>query len=260
MELFLDTTIQIDRVTGSNERKEEIEKVLKGNKLYCSSYVLGEYYATAVSDLVTLYGLFLLDKDIGETGKRITERVFGRSQPRVAKLYANILSICKFDVDEVEDTFLLYMDLIQDEFYRNLEEVADRTKCARAKRRITYEDGIPALPEVKCRKDKKVCGICEFWQEAGQELGQITASKEIDRKIRGVLCAAKMDEREYQGNNCKTLGDTVITIEAKKGGNGRKVCTSNKKDFQPLCNAIGLGLAVPDYSWKKKDGIGIGIK
>lgn len=251
MELFLDTTIQIDRVTGSKKRKEEVENVLKDNKLYCSAYVLGEYYATVVNDLVTLYGLFLLDKDIGETGKRITEMVFGRSQPRVAKLYANILSTCRFDVDEVEDTFLLYMDLIQDEFFRNLEKVVDRTKCARAKRKIIYEDGIPALPDVKCRKDKKVCSICGFWQEAGQEIRQMIQSKEVDEKIVKILCAAKMDEREYQGNNCKTLGDTVIAVEAKKSGDGIRVCSSNKKDFQPLCNAIGLELAVPDYSWKK---------
>ena len=252
MDLFLYTTIQIDRVTGSKKRKEEVEKVLKDNDLYCSAYVLGEYYATVVSDLVTLYGLFLLDKDIGETGKRITEMVFGRSQTRAAKLYANILSVCKFNVDEVEDTFLLYMDLIQDEFYRNLEEVKDRTKCARAKRRIIYEDGVPVLPDVKCRKDEKVCSICEFWQEAGREIGQITESEEIDEKIVKILCTAKVDEREYRGNNCRTLGDTVISVEAKNSGTGLKMCSSNKKDFQPLCNAIGLELVVPDYSWKNK--------
>lgn len=252
MDLFLDTTIQIDRVTGSKKRKEEVEKVLKDNNLYCSAYVLGEYYATVVNDLVTLYGLFLLDKDIGETGKRITEMVFGRSQPRVAKLYANILSMCKFDVDEVEGTFLLSMDLIQDEFYRNLTKMFDRTKCARAERKIIYEDGVPVLPDIPCRKNKKICGICQFWQEAGQEIGQITESKEIDEKILKILYAAKVDEQEYRGNNCKTLGDTVIAVEAKNSGTGLKMCSSNKKDFQPLCNAIGLELVAPDYSWRNK--------
>lgn len=252
MDLFLDTTIQIDQVTGSKKRKEEVEKVLKDNDLYCSAYVLGEYYATVVSDLVTLYGLFLLDKDIGETGKRITEMVFGRSQPRVAKLYANILAMCKFDVDEVEDTFLLSMDLIQDEFSRNLKKMVDRTKCARAGRKIIYEDGVPVLPDIPCRKNKKICGICQFWQEAGREIGQITESEEIDEKIVTILCAAKVDEREYRGNNCRTLGDTVISVEAKNSGIGLKMCSSNKKDFQPLCNAIGLESVVPDYSWKNK--------
>lgn len=170
MNLLLDTTIQIDRITGSKERKNAVNKVLKDNKLFCSKYVLGEYYSNIVNNLITLYNLFLIDKDIGETGKRINERVFGRDQARVAKLYANILTMCEFDIEEVENTFLLYIDLIQDEFYLDLEEMIDITNCPRAEAKVIFED----------------------------------------------------------------------------------ICSSNKKDFQPICNAIGLELISPDYSWKNK--------
>lgn len=106
MNLLLDTTIQIDRATGSKQRKKEIGEVLKGNKLYCSTYVLGEY------------------------------------------------------------------------------------------------------------------------------------------------CNTK-DEKAYRGNNCKTLGDTIISLETLKSEWKLGVCTSNKKDFEPICEAVGLELVTPDYSRKK---------
>ena len=254
MDILLDTTIQIDRITGTKQRQKAIKDVLADRKVYSSTYVLGEYYATVVSDLVTLYALFLQDKDIGETGKRITEQVFARSQSRVSKLYANILAMCEFDVEEVEDTFQLYMDLIQDEFFLNLEGMLDGTKCVRGSRKIEYEDNIPFLPEARCRKSEKICDICPFWERARQEAEKLMASEEIDGKIRGILHSAKDNEQEYRGNNCKTLGDTVISLEAKKSRHALGICSSNKKDFQPICDAIGVELAVPDYSRSRMPG------
>lgn len=82
MNLLLDTTIQIDRFLSSKERKEAINDVLKDNTLYSSTYVLGEYY-NLINDFLTLYSLFIQDKDIAETGKHITEKAFGRSQSRM---------------------------------------------------------------------------------------------------------------------------------------------------------------------------------
>ncbi|MDE7310381.1 MAG: hypothetical protein K2N87_01985 [Eubacterium sp.] len=46
------------------------------------------------------------------------------------------------------------------------------------------------------------------------------------------------------------LGDVVITLEAVHFEEDTGVCSSNKKDFQPICDSVGVELAVPDYSWK----------
>ena len=59
------------------------------------------------------------------------------------------------------------------------------------------------------------------------------------------------NEKDYQGKNCWTLGDVIISIEALKGLESPRVCSSNKKDFQPICEAIGVELVAPDYSWKR---------
>lgn len=251
MNILLDTTMQIDRITGSKERKKAIEDVLKGNDLFCSTYVLGEYYSNLVNDFVTLYGLFLIDKNVAETGKRINERIFGRSQSRVAKIYFNILELCDRNIDEIDDTFSLYVDLIQDDFYYGIKEMLNTTKCARADRKIEYEDGIPILQPVQCTKEKEICDICSFWRECEQALVQILKANEVDKKIKEIIYSAKKNEKEFRGRNCMTLGDTIISIEALEAEQKMAVCTSNKKDFKPICEAIGVETVTPDYSWKK---------
>ncbi len=168
----------------------------------------------------------------------------------MSKLYANILAMCNFAVDEVEDTFQLYVELIQDEFFLDLEEVLNKTKCVRAQREVTYEDGVPVLSNARCRKGDENCDICLLWEEAQQETEQILKSKEINEKILKILRIAKENPQEYRGNNCKTLGDTVISLEAKKSEYELKICSSNRKDFQPICDAIGVKLVAPDYSGK----------
>ncbi len=250
MNLLLDTTIQIDRITGSKERKKAIQDVLQGHRLFCSTYVKGEFYSNIVNDLLTLFGLFLLDKDIGETGKRISERIFGRSQRRVAKLYANILEMCGYDVDEIEDTFYLYIDLIQDEFMADIEKLLDTTKCARAKQQVILEDKVPYLSRISCTKAKEICGICPFWERSGAQIRQILEEEDIDGKVIKILKKAQNDTDQYRGRNCMILGDTIITIEACQNDEKLCVCSSNKKDFQPICNAVGVVLEVPDYTWR----------
>ena len=252
MDLLLDTTIQIDRLTGSKERKTAVAKVLDNNTLFCSTYVLGEYYNNLVNDFVTLYDLFMMYKDIEETGKHISEQAFGRKQSRMTKLYFSILDLCDRNVEEMEDAFSLYADIIQDAFSFGLEEIINTTKCAKADRKISYEDGVPVLKPVHCTKEKEICNICSFWKECQQEIDKIVEQNQVDKEIKDILKDAKENEKEYRGNHCMTLGDTIISLEALKDKHDLGVCSSNKKDFEPICDAIGVELVVPDYSWKKQ--------
>lgn len=253
MDILLDTTIQIDRITGSKDRKSAIEKVLRGNNLFCSTYVLGEYYESLIKDFITLYGLFLIEKNISETGKKISEQIFGRSQSRVSKIFFNIIGLCDMDIDEIEDMFSLYTDLLQDLFHQGIQELLDITKCARADRIIKYEDGIPIFPQVHCTKKKEICGICPFWKNCQKAIEQILEKDGVDDKIKKILSNAKNNEKEYRGKNCLTLGDTIISLEALIAEQNMAVCTSNKNDFTPICDAIGVEIVSPDYSWKNSD-------
>ena len=127
----------------------------------------------------------------------------------------------------------------------------DTTQCARAKRKIEYEDGVPVLPLVTCSKEKKICEICSFWKDAIPEIEKIVEADGIEEKIKSIFSKAKNNKKDYQGKHCWTLGDAIITIEALKGLEIPRVCSSNKKDFQPICEALGVELVAPDYSWKR---------
>ena len=47
LRIFLDTTIQIERVTATRARQAEIGRALAGAQVISSTYVLGEFPASA---------------------------------------------------------------------------------------------------------------------------------------------------------------------------------------------------------------------
>lgn len=49
-----------------------------------------------------------------------------------------------------------------------------------------------------------------------------------------------LEENELlKGNTCRTLGDCIISLEALET-TGKMVCTTNIKDFKPICDTIGV--------------------
>lgn len=246
--LLLDTTIQIDRFLGSKERKLAINKVLLNNKLFSSTYVLGEYY-NLINDFITLYALFIQDKNIAETGKHITERTFGRSRGRIEKLYFNIIEKCDYDIDLIENTLDNFLCQIESVFTYRLElPLIDCTRCARAQQKIICEDEIPMLKKVKCHKDKEICQICVFFEQRAEELEKLL-KVEIAQNFREIISKGIEQISEFRGNNCKSVGDVIISLEANELESDKGVCSSNKRDFKPVCECLEIPLISPDYSF-----------
>lgn len=112
MKALLDTTIQIDRIFGSDMRIGRINQILNGKELISTTYVLGECYKNIVNDFVTLYNIFLQENSIVQTGCRITENIFGRKQGRMFKLFNNIASNCDYDIELIKDNLDNYLNLL----------------------------------------------------------------------------------------------------------------------------------------------------
>lgn len=247
MRTLLDTTIQIDRILGSDKRKQRIKEILSGKELCSTTYVLGEYYKNIINDYITLYNIFLIENDIKQTNCRITENIFGRSVGRMAKLFSNLIDICDYDLELIKDNLDNYLVLLQERFLDDIDVVLNETNCNKAKAKVVYEDGIPKLESIRCSKQMKQCEICEFWTARKQALDLLLKSKEYPDELKKIISSGIDNGDCFKGNNCMSLGDTVIAAEAW-GKEEMSICSSNKKDFQPICDALKIKLCVPDYS------------
>lgn len=48
-------------------------------------------------------------------------------------------------------------------------------------------------------------------------------------------------QEPLRGDICKAVGDCMIALEALETAH-QAVCTTNVKDFEPICNAVGVNL------------------
>lgn len=246
MKAVLDTTIQIDRILGSDKRISRIDKVLYGKELVSTTYVLGEYYKNIINDYITLYSIFLQENDVKQTGCRITENVFGRSQGRISKLFCNLAATCDYDIELIKDNLDIYLHILIERFNEELVDMLDETKCSRANASVVYEDGIPKLENISCTKRNKQCQICEFWNKRRQKLESLLDNDKYDTKLKEIIRKSLDDPNNFKGQNCWRLGDTIIVSEVL-GLNNTAVCSSNKKDFEPICQLLGVKFISPNY-------------
>ncbi len=76
--LFLDITIQIERIVGDRTRQSALRNELANYRLVTSTYVLGEYLRTLVKDAIQLHRLVVqhthLDEVITYLGRHPNKR------------------------------------------------------------------------------------------------------------------------------------------------------------------------------------------
>jgi predicted ABC-type ATPase len=71
--LFLDTTIQIEKVLAGKERKREIQKNLKKGYVITSRYVLMEYIRTVVKDFYYIHTVLKEENSVEAAIDRIAD-------------------------------------------------------------------------------------------------------------------------------------------------------------------------------------------
>ena len=96
------------------------------------------------------------------------------------------------------------------------------------------------------QKNKQCC-ICEFWEKRQNELKKLLKNPEYNDDLKNIIKSALLDPNQFKGINCMKLGDTVIASEIL-GLTDTVICSSNKKDFEPICKSLNLKLLSPDYS------------
>lgn len=134
--VFLDTTIQIERVTGPAKRQAEIAHALTGAQVLTSTYVLGEYLRTLVQDALVLYNLVLTTEELFDVETQIAHLLNKRSASRCLLLWATFHRSGIYERAKLLRTLRLYLEYgLVNRFMAGVDEVLNTTACGLAPER-----------------------------------------------------------------------------------------------------------------------------
>ncbi len=223
--LFLETTIQIERVIGEQGRRDTIRHNIHGRNLCTSGHVLGEFNRTLIKDAIIFRDLLYTSPSVEEAVKRL-----GRYIPSHRKYRRTIalLAFLGFDGDR-QATLERLEDFIEwkahDHFWDSIDKAcfADEVGCVlkawSPKRNDRGEYDIDGL---KCLKENPPsCQVQAFIKQHRQIIEKIISSADhYDRP--NLARAAKAFTEILSGkdvpfgerSNCYPISDALIVLEA----------------------------------------------
>ncbi len=251
--LFLDTTIQIERVVGSRARQAALRRELAGYRLMTSSYVLGEYLRTLVRDAIYLHRLVLEREHLDDTVTAIAQHINKREASRMLLLWANVRREGVYGRRHIADQLEAYITGgLMRRFMFGIETVLDATGCGLAQERAESltTSGAPDLHDryrlrAQCIRHVKECALVERlaeWKENVRRISEaLSGSKERAlARLAGLTGQILADPVLARGRNCtRYLGDMVIALELPLN---TPLYTTNRKHFEPLLKVLGKQL------------------
>ena len=243
--LFLETTIQIDRVIGDQPSRDTIRHNTDGECLCTSGHVLAEYNRTLIRDAITFRNLLRTSPDVEEAVKRFTNS-YSRSRKlaRTVKLLATL----GWDKDK-QKTLERLDDFIEwrahDKFWEGIDRsyCTDEVGCAlrlwQAKQTETGQYNVDGL---KCLKaSPPSCEVGDFIESNRTVLKQF-ASVACGHSRIGVAKSAQMFDAILEGQdvpfgerNCYLISDTMIVLEAPCEAE----VYSTDGDIHAICEILG---------------------
>ena len=238
--LFLETTIQIERIFG--RKKEEIVKFLSDKEVLSSNYVLMEFKRTMLKDCIALYSFLKEEKDLGDTLMRLSElRVYEhRTAVRISKILSKLSENNTLDYEKVLNKLedLIESELLEEFFYR--VKVIDETKCGLANEEVKKNETY--YLNLRCRRDEKKCEIEEFVARNRGKfrklLNELQTYKEFEDVCSVIKEILEDCEKARGKKNCWKLGDCIISIEAPKSS---RIFTTDHH-YEKICNALDRGV------------------
>jgi len=246
--VFLDTTIQIERLTGTHARRAQLAAQLAGKEVVTSTYVLGEFLRTLVKDCITLYTLVWENVYLDDVEVQIANRFNKREASRCLLLWATLQRARAYGREKVLCTLRTYIEygLVQ-AFMAGVDQVSDATGCGLAQERPHRVEGTYRL-RAQCRREVKECRLEEWLTAHSAALdgvaAHLRASGEPDLVRIGELLAEFPHTPEtVRGRNCTWyLGDLIITLECPADA---ALYTTNRRHFGVLCAQLGKRMYEP---------------
>jgi len=261
--LFLDTTIQIERVVSHAQRRTQLQETLSPYRLITSSYVLGEFLRTLVKDAIQLHQRIEqyahLDEVITDLGQHPNKRVASRMMLILGTLLrGNRTAQSTFDAQtrlQIQDRLARYIDFgLLDHFFSGLAEIIDNTQCGLARERpaaafSSTSDGFVYQLRSQCVRHVRECDLAEQMQSWRPELRALAdgLTQETDPVLlRMGELAQKLSEDPVwaRGRNCTWyLGDLIIALELPLDV---PLYTTNLRHFAPILAILGKRLYKSD--------------
>lgn len=240
--VFLESTINADRHFSDIKRQVEIKRNLEGKRLYTSKYVIGELKNNFLKNAITFYNLLVEEEGVLNALRRLSSIIYSKRQyDRIIKLFAYLAEKVELDKAELlERLDILIEDSMEVLFTEDIEEVIDQCNCVRAAAK-PIKEGKRWILDIGCRQNPKPpCSIESFIDENHLNFSKITKLDELkETLIAERLTKMLNNEIKKYGTNCWKIGDSVIGMELP---DELPIYTSNKKDFKPICEALGKQL------------------
>ncbi len=224
MPIFLETTIQIDRVIGEQETREKIRRNLNKSVVCTCGHVLSEYKKTLVKDAITFRNLLLTSPDVSTAvirfGKKYSRT---RKYPRVINLLENL------GRDQDKDNTLARLETFidwqaEDHFWESLEQslCVDNVKCPRQHWQPSKDATGQYLTEgLSClKRTTPKCAASEFIEQTSADIaqliksGQTSPNQSVVKAARLFKAVLSKTDVPFGEENCSTLSDALIVLEA----------------------------------------------
>lgn len=260
--VFLETTIQISRISGDEDRKKEIDKILfQFKKIITSTYVKMEFRRRLIRDLVYTNNILQDSKNYAEIYKRVEKLPPEQNRKIKGFLSSSYRFFSESSKDKVSgslDEILLeksrsyFKKEVEEAWYKfnkKIEEILDETGCYLAKSGPILEGDKYDNTMKKCKTTEIKCKIVEFLVQNKEIFEKIylklqnipEAALDTEQiKIKNILGnVLKHPEYLSDKKNCWNCGDAIITVESPDDA---KIFTTNVKHFEPLCDELGKKL------------------
>jgi hypothetical protein len=256
--LFLETTIQIERVVGSRARQAALRAELANYRLVTSHYVLGEFLRTVVKDAVHLHRLVCEQVHLDDVMTAIAQHPNKREASRMTLLLGSLLRT-GYSLeptigarDELLDRLARMIDItLLNRFHGGIELLVDDVQCGLARERPNAWDTPTVLSyqlRSQCVRTVRECALAEkmaTWRPQLEKVadGLCNATDPALARIAQLAGQILEDPILARGRNCTWyLGDLVIALELPPD---TPLYTTNRRHYEPILVLLGKQLHTP---------------
>lgn len=253
--IFLDTSIQIERILGAKHKQLEIEHHLaKANYQFVTShYAFMEFQRSVIADHVYVHNQIGQYDDWEEIVIRLrsgTRAFRPRSFVRVMQIFTRTMLISRMNREIALNLLKLQIEReLAKRFWWHVSPVPDLIICDLVKAGATYQFAESFTVADSCRKATAACHLPRFLAAHQSRLHTIAdylmAHLECIKdqiRVERLLAAIIKNPQEALGQSaCWPLGDIILALQVPEGA---KLWTLDA-DLAALTKALGLNLYEP---------------